>query len=450
MLTGFSIITTPDGLKAYLQIQPRTIVFPSEKEILDELQNRGVVFGLDNVAIIEIANGKKTPGMIEIAKGLVPLPGTNGRIEILVDIHSVGKPRALDDGRVDHHEIGTVINVKSNVPLARRIPPAAGIEGKSVFGKSIPPPIPEDVLLKQGIGTCISADDPNLLLSSIEGAVSIDKDGNIDVKRQRVIDNDIDYSTGNIVFAGDLIIKGTVRAGFTVEVQGNLKVCGNVEDTRIKSGGWIEIEGGAVGAGTGLIECMNHVKVRHLENFSIRSGDDVIIHEDSLHSSIVSEGKIKAKSIIGGSVNAFGVECETIGSTAETRTVLDIGRMHQLNEERRELMRKSNELREYIQRTKNEQFTLVRDRMDENGLLNEEDVNKLEVIKNKTVESIKTHDRIRQRIDCINDKEKTLGTSCGIIAESIFPNTFIKFGNGERQVQELLKHVKLFAGVQGN
>jgi uncharacterized protein (DUF342 family) len=182
--------------------------------------------------------------------------------------------------------------------------------------------------------------------------VSIDKDGNVDVKRQRVIDNDIDYATGNISFAGDLIIKGTVRAGFTVDVQGNLRVCGNVEDTRIKSGGWIEIEGGAVGSGTGLIECSNHVKVRHLENFSIRSGNDVIIHEDSLHSSIVSEGKIKAKSIIGGSVNAFGVECETIGSMAETRTVLDIGRMHQLVEERRELMRKSNELREYIHRTK--------------------------------------------------------------------------------------------------
>jgi hypothetical protein len=88
--------------------------------------------------------------------------------------------------------------------------------------------------------------------------------------------------------------------------------------------------------------------------------------------------------------------------------------------------------------------------MDENGLLHEEDVNKLDVIKNKTVESIKTHDRIRQRIDCINEKEKNLGSGCGIIAESIYPNTVIKFGNGERQVQDLLKHVKLYAGAQGN
>ncbi len=450
MLTGFSIITTPDGLKAYLQIQPKTLVFPSEKEIVDELHNKGIVFGLDNQTIGEIACGKKNPGLIEIARGIVPLPGVNGHIEILIDIHSVGKPKKLDDGRVDHHEIGSVINVKCNIPLARRIPPAAGIEGKSVFGKSIPPPIPEDVVLKAGAGTSISSDDPNLLLSSIEGAVSIDRDGNIDVKRQRVIDNDIDYSTGNISFAGDLIINGTVRAGFTVDVQGNLKVSGNVEDTRIKSGGWIEIDGGAVGAGTGLIECTNHVKVRHLENFSIRSGNDVIIHEDSLHSSIVSEGKIRAKSIIGGSVNAFGIECETIGSTAETRTVLDIGRMHQLIEERRELNKKSTELRSYIQQLKNEQFALVRNNMNDNGLLNEEDINKLEVIKNKTVESIKTHDKIRQRINCINEKEKTIGSCCGIIAECIYPNTFIKFGNGDRQVQELLKHVKLFAGAQGN
>lgn len=450
MLTGCSIITTPDGLKAYLQIQPKTLVFPSEKEIVGELHNKGIVFGLDKQAISAVACGKKNSGLIEVARGIAPLPGVNGHIEILIDINSVGKPKTLEDGRVDHHEIGSVINVKCNIPLARRIPPAAGVEGKSVFGKSIPPPIPDDVVLMAGVGTSISSDDPNLLLSSIEGAVSIDRNGNIDVKRQRVIDNDIDYSTGNISFAGDLIINGTVRAGFTVDVQGNLKVCGNVEDTRIKSGGWIEIDGGAVGAGTGLIECTSHVKVRHLENFSIRSGNDVIIHEDSLHSSIVSEGKIRAKSIIGGSVNAFGIECESVGSTAETRTVLDIGRMHQLVEERRELNKKAIELRSFIQQLKNEQFTLVRDNMNDNGLLSDEDVSKLEVIKNKTLESIKTHDKIRQRVDCINQKEKTIGSSCGIIAECIYPNTFIKFGNGDRQVQEILKHVKLYAGAQGN
>jgi uncharacterized protein (DUF342 family) len=446
VLPGFSIIITPDSLKAYLQIPPKATVFPVARDLQIELQNKGIIIGIDHGAIQQVASGKIGKGLIEIAKGVAPQAGNPGRIEILIDVSQVGIPRELVDGRVDHHEIGTVINVKKGFPLARHIPPGEGIDGRNIFGKPIAAPLPDDVPLHGGSGTCISSNDKNILLSEIDGAVSIRPDGFIEVKNQKIIEMDIDYSTGNINFPGDLIIKGSVRAGFFVEVLGNLHVLGSVEDTQIKSMGNVEIDGGVVGAGTGLIECRGFVKVRHLENFSIKSGENVFISEDALHSTISADGRIKAKSIIGGTITAFGIECDSVGSTAETKTILDIGKFHALSEERSHLKKKNVETSDLVTQLNVQIFSLVRDSMDEKGMLSELEEKKLESLKNKTMESKRNCDKIRARIDCINKTEQTFGAYCGLIAKCVFPNTLIKFGNGERQVQDILYNIKLSIG----
>lgn len=446
MLPGFSIIITPDSLKAYLQIPPNATVFPIVKDLQTDLQNKGIIIGIDHNAILQVASGKISNGFIEIAKGIAPQAGYPGKIEVLIDVSQVGKPRELVDGRVDHHEIGTVINVIKGLPLARHIPPGEGVDGRNIFGKPIAAPVPDDVHLSGGSGTCISSDDKNILLSEIDGAVTIRSDGFIEVKNQKIIEKDIDYSTGNINFPGDLIIKGSVRAGFFVEVLGDLHVLGSVENTQIKSMGNVDIEGGAVGAGTGVIECKGFVKVRHLENFSIKSGGNVFISEDAFHSTISSDGRIRAKSIIGGTMTAFGIECDSIGSTAETRTILDIGKFHVLSEERSDLKKKSTEISNFMMQLKMQIFSLVRDGMDEKGKLSEQEEKKLESLKNKNMESKRNNDKIKQRIDCINKIEQTFGAYSGLIAKCVFPNTLIKFGNGERQVQDILYNVKLSVG----
>jgi uncharacterized protein len=449
VLPGFSIIITPDSLKAYLQIPPNVDVFPILQDLQIDLQNQGIIIGIDHNAILQVASGKIVKGLVEIARGIAPQKGHPGRIEILVDVSQVGKPRELADGRVDYHEIGNVINVTKGCPLARHIPPEEGVDGRDVFGKPIAAPVPDDVHLHGGPGTSISSDDKNVLLADIDGALSIEPDGCIEVKNHKTINTDIDYSTGNICFPGDLIVMGSIRAGFHVEVLGNLHVQGYVEDTQIKSMGNVEINGGAVGAGTGLIDCKGSVKVRHLENFSIKSGDDVFISEDSLHSTISSDGWIKAKSIIGGTVSAFGIECDSVGSTAETKTILDIGRFHVLSEERSDLKKECVEILDLITQLKIQIFSLVRDSMDENGKLSELEEKKLISLKNKTMEYKGKCDKIKKRIESINKIEKTIGARSGLVAKCVFPNTLIKLGNGERQVQDLLFNVKLFNGKLG-
>lgn len=446
MLPGFSIIITPDGLKVYLQIPSESVAFPNAVELRHELSRLGVVCGINENILLNLSNCDIQNGFIEIAKGVAPIDGVPGRIEMLIDISGVGKPKELQDGRVDHHEIGTVINVKKGTPLARKIPPEEGVDGRNVFGKPVSASPPIDILLRSGSGTCISSDNSNLLIADVDGALSIGPEGIIEVKNYRIIESDIDYSTGNINFSGDLFIRGSVRAGFFVEVNGNLHIQGNVEDTKIIVNGDIKVEGGAVGAGTGLIKSTGTINVRHIENFFIESGCDVNISEDCLHSTITSDGKIKCKSIIGSSITAFIVECECIGSSAEAKTIIDIGRMNALKEEYTRLVKQKSQILEEIERSKIQMFEFVRDSMGEDGKLSLQNENKLELLKDNTIKYKKLSNIISKRIDALNRREESIGNRAGVYAKRVFPNTMIKIGNSEHQIYEILNNVNFAVG----
>ena len=126
--------------------------------------------------LIEISNGG-VKNRIEVARGVPPRPGVPGHIQMLIDTSGMGKPKTLSDGRVDHRDLGLVVNVKKGTILARKIHPRPGTEGKSVFGKPIPVPPVSDVVLRPGVGTCISEADPDLLVADIDGALGVDDEG---------------------------------------------------------------------------------------------------------------------------------------------------------------------------------------------------------------------------------------------------------------------------------
>ena len=278
---------------------------------------------------------------IEVARGMPPVQGVAGRIDMLIDISAVGKPRKMSDGSVDHHDIGIVINVKQGQSIARFVPPQPGAEGMTVFGKTIPAPALENINFVAGPGTRISPSDPNLLLAEIDGALNVSTDGKIEVRNEKVINGDIDYSTGNVSFTGNLNILGSIRAGFSVESSGDIKIRDNIEDAVVKCEGNLTIGGGAVGSGEGLIECQGELKAKHIENFTVNIEGDMVVGEDIMHSTIVSAGKVKAKLIVGGTILAVEIEAETAGSNSETKTILDIGRKYVLIEERNALQRKT-------------------------------------------------------------------------------------------------------------
>jgi uncharacterized protein (DUF342 family) len=422
------------------------IIIPAEEcsgysipELRVLLKKQHVIFGINEYRLREIATGKCAAGAQTVANGTPMVPGTPGRLEWFIDLSKAGTPRILDDGSVDLRDLQTHLNVAENHKLVRRIPPVPGKPGMTVFGTSTQPPTFDPVDIVAGKGTRYDENDRQLIRSAIEGAVVFDG-RTIRVINSRIVKGDVDYATGNILFSGDVEIAGSVRAGFCIEAKGDVIISGNIEDARITAGGSVRVKGGAVGSGGGAIICKDSLSVHHASKFTLTAEKGVHIREDSLHCAIHTDGTVKARSIIGGTVKAFEVIAEHIGSSSEVRTTIDIARNARLVRERYDLLKRFGTLSASKAENLEKMYTLVRDGMDERGYIHSFEEQILATIKQTTLECIQTCRELQVRLEMIEQMEEGQGEAT-IIAGNIHPNTILMVGLEERMVKNQQRNV---------
>jgi uncharacterized protein (DUF342 family) len=445
-LPYFTLRCESDGSKAYLNIPTGKGATCTIEELKEHLKQNHVIFGIDNSVVEEIVAGKLEGENIVVASCKPMRPGNNGRLEWFVDLTKTGKPREMEDGRVDHRDLQKDTNVRPGDRLLRHIPPKSGIPGTTIFGTPILPPKVADVDIQGGSGTERAEGEPDLIVASITGAVFFD--GKIiEVHNQKIIDGDIDYATGNVSFNGNLRINGIVRAGFCVKTTGNLMISGGIEDAEIECGGSAVITEGAVGSGNSSITCKGSLRIHHCAHFTINTEKNISIIEDAVHSVIKCEGEVRAGAIIGGSVVANSIIAGTVGNSAEIRTVLDVARLKHLNRERYSLLKQFGVLSAARVEKYESMFSLVHGGMNDDGFLNEEDQQTLESLKQSTLESLKNSDAIQKRIERINELENEYNGESTIKARMVFPNTLIKLANAERIIKQIEEKLTLISSL---
>lgn len=440
-----SVTRTPDGLKAFLTV-PDSMAsdFPIFDDILRCLADSGVVFGINEDAIHQLIRYKTCNFPTEVARGAPGVPATPGRIDILVDVSSRGKPKAVAGGRVDLRDLGYVVNVRKGDFILRRIPPVPGKEGKMVTGKAIAVTMPPPVLLTPGKGTRILESDSDVLVADVDGAVMVFPNGKAEVLTDKVVNCNVDYATGNISFAGNLRINGTVRSGFEVAAEGNVWIAGSVEDAKVSSMADLEIVGGASGSGNGVIKCVGTMKARHVQNLTVQA-KDIVVAEDIVHCDIWAEATVSAKAIVGGTVSAGAlIEAESIGTEAEARTVLDLGGASVLLKQKHDLLRELAAVTGEIGAVKSAMFKLVRDEMDDNGVLSPAALMRLDVLRAGNRNTLEKNASLQKEIAAIDDKLKR--TTIPVLkAQTVFPNTIVKSGTLEKSIKEKLRNVVITA-----
>ncbi len=87
------------------------------------------------------------------------------------------------------------------------------------------------------------SEDGLRLISKVTGHVSLEGD-KIFVSDEYIIQTDVDTSTGDIEYNGNVKILGCVRAGFSVKATGNISVSGAVEGAIITAGKDVILERG--------------------------------------------------------------------------------------------------------------------------------------------------------------------------------------------------------------
>ncbi|NVM04889.1 MAG: DUF342 domain-containing protein, partial [Candidatus Helarchaeota archaeon] len=322
---------THDELEAYIKVIP---AINGEEATYDdairELKKSDVVYGINDELLKEIFENRIFDKEVLIASGLLPVDGEDGKIKYFFDVNREVKPKEDEKGNVDFKDLNLIQNIKKGGKLVEVIPPKPGVEGKKVTGKPIPPKEGERRKLPQGKNTMPMPENPNILISTIDGHIIFRRNILVEVEPAYVVSGDIDYSTGNIDYMGSLLVKGDVKSGFEIKVGGDIDIWGVVEDAKIEAAGKILLQKGIIGRGAGVVKADGDVILKFIENQNIYSKGNVIVGEAILRSKVYADGKVTVKgkkgSIIGGEVVATeGIEAKNIGNYQNIKTEVSVG-----------------------------------------------------------------------------------------------------------------------------
>jgi hypothetical protein len=233
--------------------------------------------------------------------------------------------QSLDD-RVDFRDMPAVHAIEPGERLALRQPAAAGLAGTDVLGRAVPPPPPEVVpAFTAGPGT---EERPGGIYATSAGELHVE-DGRLSVAPIRVVEGDVDFSTGNIAFPGTVIIKGSVKDGFVVRSGGDVEVHGMIGAARVEARGSIRVTGGII-TREEVVVAGGEISARFIENSTVEARGSIRVQKGVMHSRVETLGVLEVAgapgSVVGGMIRAgAGLIAKTLGSPSGTRTRVFVG-----------------------------------------------------------------------------------------------------------------------------
>ncbi|MET0320179.1 MAG: flagellar assembly protein A [Duganella sp.] len=221
-------------------------------EFVADMWAKGIRFGIDAPAVRDvIATGRVA--RITVARRLNAFPGRDATIvEVSRDIHRSNAPREKSDGRLDLQAFQNRFpQVKPQVKLLRKVPPAPGVRGFEMSGVVIDPPPPRDLELSSvaGEGTVIeNFRDGEYLVSAVEGFISVDpRSKRISIGPKIISREGVSArTTGNLQLTGEYEEFGAVQEQRKVE-GGNITIHGDVYGIIESRGGDISLNRNLMG-----------------------------------------------------------------------------------------------------------------------------------------------------------------------------------------------------------
>lgn len=318
------------------------------RDMLEQaLQEKGITYGVRESALDSILEEpQRYFYLFPIAEGTAAIPGKDGYIVDRYPRSNKKELRVDESGHVDYSELHLVRNADEGAVICEIIPPVSAVPGRTVTDQEISARDGKAAAVPKGRNTVVT-EDGTLLVAEKPGHVEFNG-RNFQVKPVLEVRKNVDYSTGNINFLGDIHIHGDVCSGFTVRANGNITVDGVVEASSIEAGGDLTVVKGVKGDGRAVIHVHRSLYTKYLEN-------TVVCVKEGLHTECIinckvySDGIVNADSgrgiIIGGEIHAANeVRANIVGSRSESVTSICLGGVPSDDFEYESLIREIGEL----------------------------------------------------------------------------------------------------------
>jgi hypothetical protein len=336
---------------------------PTADYLRGALQSRGVVHGIKDDVLVEFESSPRYNRPIGAAEGTRAHDGADARVVYQFRRERDGLALKEKDGRVDFKDISQIENVVAGQLLARKVPAEPGEAGMTITGTVIPAKPGRDAEIQIGKNVKLS-EDGITATSEINGQVLV-LAGRISVEPIYTISGDVNLRTGNVLFLGTVVVRGSVEDDFSVKAAGNIEVFGSVGKCTLDAEGDIIVHQGIAAKSEGSVRCGGSLYSKFIQHARVQAGANVIVTDGIIHSQVDADRTVlcqgRRAQIVGGRLRASEeINSKILGSVAGTETVLEVGfdpkskeRLAQLETERHAVEKSLEEVERNIRTLEN-------------------------------------------------------------------------------------------------
>ena len=294
--------------------------------LLECLGDQGVENGIRKEEIERVVDqvtaGGHECGAVLVAVGKEPEHGQDGLVQMVVEL------REMEEG-VEESEP----SVREGQVIARHRLATKGVAGLDVYGAELEARDGRAQNLEVGANVRVERKgNLEMLRAEIAGAVRRQGD-ELSVVKVLQIAGSVGFDTGNLEFAGQVCIEGSVAKGFSVKADDRIVIAGAIEPGATVQGKVVEIGGGVLGPRTRVV-AGGTVRAPFVDEGTVIANGAIQLSEYASKATLVAGGEVRIArgegerggSLLGGEAwGRRGVSLHAAGSRGGIPTTLAVG-----------------------------------------------------------------------------------------------------------------------------
>ncbi|MBN2626494.1 MAG: DUF342 domain-containing protein [Spirochaetales bacterium] len=279
----------------------------------------------------------------EAISGKRPVDGYNSKLEFPLDDGKSDKEK----DRVNFHDYSNIIIIREGKIFARKTLYREGLDGLDIYGNKMVVPKGKDVPIT--LTGDIQAEEQGDIINyrAVTSGIAYLEKNNLILRETLIVEGNVDFHTGNIKFKGDIVIRGDVKAGFSVISGGKISIEGSIENgAHVRTSEELQVSMGIIGKET-LVESGKNIYCSFIQNSTVSSRNSITVEKNISGAKVYCRGFLtvegrglmkKRIGVVNGSeCSAFeGMELLSAGSELN-ETVLRIGYDYFIEEKIREM-----------------------------------------------------------------------------------------------------------------